>query len=87
MGGTDYQEDGHGWTRMNEMRFPNGSRIVGLPGSEETIRGFSAVTPLLVDEASRGGVGTDPGAGERVRADRAGVSGGGAADDGGAASN
>ncbi len=39
----------------NEMslQFPNGSRIVGLPGNEETIRGFSAVSLLLVDEASR----------------------------------
>jgi hypothetical protein len=41
--------------RTNEMslQFPNGSRIIGLPGSEETIRGFSAVSLLLVDEASR----------------------------------
>jgi hypothetical protein len=39
----------------NEMSllFPNGSRIVGLPGNEGTIRGFSAVNLLLVDEASR----------------------------------
>jgi terminase large subunit-like protein len=39
----------------NEMSLalPNGSRIVGLPGSEATIRGFSAVSLLLVDEASR----------------------------------
>jgi phage FluMu gp28-like protein len=39
----------------NEMSLalPNGSRIVGLPGTEETIRGFSAVRLLLVDEASR----------------------------------
>ena len=39
----------------NEMSllFPNGSRIVGLPGNEGTIRGFSAVSLLLVDEASR----------------------------------
>jgi hypothetical protein len=35
------------------LAFPNGSRIVGLPGSEATIRGFSAVSLLLVDEASR----------------------------------
>jgi hypothetical protein len=33
--------------------FPNQSRIVGLPGSEATIRGFSAVSLLLVDEAAR----------------------------------
>jgi hypothetical protein len=32
---------------------PNGSRIVGLPGTEATIRGFSAVSLLLVDEAAR----------------------------------
>jgi hypothetical protein len=39
----------------NEMslRLPNASRIVGLPGSEATIRGFSAVALLLVDEAAR----------------------------------
>jgi hypothetical protein len=35
------------------MLFPNGSRIVGLPGKETTIRGFSAVSLLLIDEASR----------------------------------
>ena len=35
------------------LAFPNGSRIVGLPGTEATIRGFSAVALLLVDEASR----------------------------------
>ena len=41
----------------NEMSLalPNGSRIVGLPGKEATIRGFSAVSLLLVDEASRVG--------------------------------
>lgn len=32
---------------------PNGSRIVALPGSEDTIRGFSAVSLLLIDEAAR----------------------------------
>jgi len=39
----------------NEMSlaFPNGSRIVGLPGTEATVRGFSAVALLLIDEASR----------------------------------
>jgi len=35
------------------MVLPNGSRIIGLPGTEATIRGFSAVSLLLVDEASR----------------------------------
>ena len=32
---------------------PNGSRIVGLPGKEATVRGFSAVSLLLFDEAAR----------------------------------
>jgi len=41
--------DGH-----NELslELPNGGRIVGLPGTEGTIRGFSAVSLLLIDEAA-----------------------------------
>jgi hypothetical protein len=35
------------------LELPNRSRIVGLPGSEATVRGFSAVSLLLVDEAAR----------------------------------
>jgi len=35
------------------LLFPNGSRIVGLPGQEKSVRGFSAVSLLLIDEASR----------------------------------
>jgi len=35
------------------LELPNRARIVGLPGSEATIRGFSAVSLLLVDEAAR----------------------------------
>ena len=35
------------------LLFPNKSRIVGLPGTEGTVRGFSAVSLLLIDEASR----------------------------------
>jgi hypothetical protein len=35
------------------LEFPNRSRIVGLPGIEATARGFSAVSLLVVDEASR----------------------------------
>jgi hypothetical protein len=31
----------------------NGSRIVGLPGRDDTTRGFSAVSLLLIDEAAR----------------------------------
>jgi hypothetical protein len=32
---------------------PNGSRVISLPGSEATVRGFSGVSLLLEDEASR----------------------------------
>src|SRR5215212_11759501 len=32
---------------------PNGSRIEALPGSEKSIRGFSGVSLLLLDEAAR----------------------------------
>jgi hypothetical protein len=35
------------------LALENGSRIVGLPGSEATVRGFSAVSLLLIDEAAR----------------------------------
>ncbi len=35
------------------LEFDNGSRIVALPGKEATIRGFSGVSLLVVDEASR----------------------------------
>jgi len=35
------------------LLLPNRSRIVGLPGNEATVRGFSAVSLLVVDEASR----------------------------------
>jgi len=35
------------------LLFPNGSRIVGLPGTESTVRGFSAVSLMLIDEAAR----------------------------------
>jgi Terminase large subunit, T4likevirus-type, N-terminal len=34
------------------IAFPNGSRIVGLPGNEATVRGYSA-SLLLIDEAAR----------------------------------
>jgi hypothetical protein len=35
------------------LLYPNGSRIVGLPANEATVRGFSAVSLMLVDEAAR----------------------------------
>jgi hypothetical protein len=40
---------------INDISFvlPNGSRIVGLPNAEATIRGFSAPAFLMIDEAAR----------------------------------
>ena len=35
------------------LLFANGSRIVGIPGKESTVRGFSKVSLMLVDEAAR----------------------------------
>ena len=43
---------GDGNNRIS-LRLGNGSRIVGLPGTEGTVRGFSAVSLLIIDEASR----------------------------------
>jgi hypothetical protein len=36
-----------------KMELPNGSRIVALPGKEETVRGYPGVSLLILDEASR----------------------------------
>jgi hypothetical protein len=38
---------------LTRMQLENGSRIVSLPGSERTTRGFSACTLLIMDEAAR----------------------------------
>jgi hypothetical protein len=35
------------------LELPNGSRIIALPGDESTIRSYSSVALLIVDEASR----------------------------------
>ena len=43
---------GDGHNRVS-IRLPNGSRIVGVPGRESTVRGFSNPSLLLIDEASR----------------------------------
>lgn len=39
--------------RRLSLELDNGSRILTLPGSEKTVRGFSGVSLLLVDEAAR----------------------------------
>jgi hypothetical protein len=39
--------------RKLSLELENGSRIVTLPGSEKTIRGFSGAALLILDEASR----------------------------------
>jgi hypothetical protein len=38
---------------LTSLNLPNGSRIIALPANEHTIRGFSAATLLLIDEAAR----------------------------------
>ena len=43
---------GDGNNRLS-VKLRNGSRIVGLPGTEATVRGFSAVSLVVVDEAAR----------------------------------
>ena len=48
----DIQPKGDGDNEMS-LLLPNRSRIVGLPGNEVTVRGFSAVSLLLIDEAAR----------------------------------
>jgi len=37
------------------LEFPSGSRIISLPGKEATVRGYSGVDLLVVDEAARTG--------------------------------
>jgi hypothetical protein len=32
---------------------PNGSRVIGVPGTEATVRGYSAASLVIVDEAAR----------------------------------
>jgi hypothetical protein len=45
------RDRGDGLNRVS-IQLPNGSRIVGLPGTDATSRGFSAVSLLIIDEAS-----------------------------------
>ncbi len=40
---------------LTRMELSNGSRIISLPGSEKTVRGYSGATLVVVDEASRVG--------------------------------
>ncbi|MBL8211067.1 MAG: terminase family protein [Bryobacterales bacterium] len=42
------RSDGH---NQISLALPNGSRIVGLPGKKETIRGFSAPSLIIIEEA------------------------------------
>jgi hypothetical protein len=48
----DIRPRGDGDNKIS-LLLPNGSRIVGLPGDADTTRGFSNVSLLLIDEASR----------------------------------
>lgn len=36
-----------------QVEFAHGSRVIALPGTEKTVRGFSAVDLLVIDEAAR----------------------------------
>jgi hypothetical protein len=47
--GISTQGDGN---NDRSLELPNGSRIVGLPENPDKIRGFSAVSLLLIDEAA-----------------------------------
>ena len=38
---------------VQKIEFPNGSRIIGLPGDADTVRGIARVRMVLVDEAAR----------------------------------
>src|SRR5258706_5078849 len=38
---------------LTRMELANGSRIISLPGSEKTVRGYSAATLVIMDEAAR----------------------------------
>ena len=42
------------WDGFNKpsIRFPNGSRVIGLPGWEKNIRSFSAVSMIVIDESA-----------------------------------
>src|ERR1700677_2324187 len=48
----DIRPRGDGYNKLS-LLLPNGSRIVGLPGTEARIRGFSALSMLVIDEAAR----------------------------------
>ncbi len=50
LGFRNLQSDGV--NRMS-LELPNGSRVIALPGVEATMRGFSAVDLLIIDEAAR----------------------------------
>jgi hypothetical protein len=39
-------------SREVALLLPNGSRMVGLPGKADTVRGYSAVSLMVIDEAA-----------------------------------
>jgi hypothetical protein len=38
---------------LHELQLANGARILSLPGTEKTVRGYSGVALLIIDEAAR----------------------------------
>jgi hypothetical protein len=52
LGTLGVRSKGDGVNRLS-LTLPNGSRIVGLPGRDDKIRGLSKVSLLLIDEAAQ----------------------------------
>jgi hypothetical protein len=50
LGTLGIRKRGDGYNKVS-LLLPNGSRIVGLPGVETRIRGYSALSMLVIDEA------------------------------------
>lgn len=47
--GVKYRPDGD---NPGSMMFENGARIVGIPGDEDSVRGFARVALMIIDEAA-----------------------------------
>lgn len=52
LGSLDIRQRTDGFNAVS-LFFPNGSRIVAAPANPDTIRGFSSVSMMLIDEAAR----------------------------------
>ena len=41
------------WNQVLRLELKNGSRVIALPGSESTVRGYSGADLIVIDEAAR----------------------------------